>query len=205
MFFIANVKLAYSFQLLKLLLFQLRKVTEEINNLAQQSSGHRDKKKKKRKKKKIKEELSDSIKEEIDVQSLAPPAQPIVSSVSPVYTPPVASAPTEKTVSSKSQKQSKTKNISSSKTVSQPKPPTPNKRQRTSKTQRKAKQAPPPAQPPPTNLPTLPVVDSEEEDNNAKPMSYDEKRQLSLDINKLPGIYFYFIDVLFLFIYIDYL
>jgi hypothetical protein len=28
--------------------------------------------------------------------------------------------------------------------------------------------------------------DSEDEDN-AKPMSYDEKRQLSLDINKLPG------------------
>lgn len=28
--------------------------------------------------------------------------------------------------------------------------------------------------------------DSEEEDT-AKPMSYDEKRQLSLDINKLPG------------------
>lgn len=26
-----------------------------------------------------------------------------------------------------------------------------------------------------------------EEDDNAKPMSYDEKRQLSLDINKLPG------------------
>lgn len=31
-----------------------------------------------------------------------------------------------------------------------------------------------------------PVFDSEDEDN-AKPMSYDEKRQLSLDINKLPG------------------
>lgn len=28
--------------------------------------------------------------------------------------------------------------------------------------------------------------DSEDEDN-ARPMSYDEKRQLSLDINKLPG------------------
>lgn len=28
--------------------------------------------------------------------------------------------------------------------------------------------------------------ESEDEDN-AKPMSYDEKRQLSLDINKLPG------------------
>lgn len=34
---------------------------------------------------------------------------------------------------------------------------------------------------PPTN-----TFDSEDEDN-AKPMSYDEKRQLSLDINKLPG------------------
>lgn len=30
------------------------------------------------------------------------------------------------------------------------------------------------------------VFDSDDEDN-AKPMSYDEKRQLSLDINKLPG------------------
>lgn len=30
------------------------------------------------------------------------------------------------------------------------------------------------------------AYDSEDEDN-AKPMSYDEKRQLSLDINKLPG------------------
>ena len=30
------------------------------------------------------------------------------------------------------------------------------------------------------------MFDSEDEDN-AKPMSYDEKRQLSLDINKLPG------------------
>ncbi|XP_033323217.1 homeotic protein female sterile isoform X4 [Megalopta genalis] len=36
------------------------------------------------------------------------------------------------------------------------------------------------SQPPPTTF------DSEDEDN-AKPMSYDEKRQLSLDINKLPG------------------
>ncbi|KAK7095192.1 hypothetical protein V1264_006636 [Littorina saxatilis] len=35
-------------------------------------------------------------------------------------------------------------------------------------------------------LPGLPTFDSEDEDN-VKPMSYDEKRQLSLDINKLPG------------------
>lgn len=31
-----------------------------------------------------------------------------------------------------------------------------------------------------------PALKSEDEDN-AKPMNYDEKRQLSLDINKLPG------------------
>lgn len=36
------------------------------------------------------------------------------------------------------------------------------------------------------NAVAAPAFDSEDEDN-AKPMSYDEKRQLSLDINKLPG------------------
>ena len=35
--------------------------------------------------------------------------------------------------------------------------------------------------------PTSGYVSSDEEE--AKPMTYDEKRQLSLDINKLPGIY----------------
>lgn len=38
------------------------------------------------------------------------------------------------------------------------------------------------------NSVSAPAFDSEDEDN-AKPMSYDEKRQLSLDINKLPGTY----------------
>lgn len=36
------------------------------------------------------------------------------------------------------------------------------------------------------NAVSTPAFDSEDEDN-ARPMSYDEKRQLSLDINKLPG------------------
>ena len=35
------------------------------------------------------------------------------------------------------------------------------------------------------------AFDSEDEDN-ARPMSYDEKRQLSLDINKLPGMPLFF-------------
>ena len=41
---------------------------------------------------------------------------------------------------------------------------------------------------PKTSSSSLPLLafDSDEEDN-AKPMTYDEKRQLSLDINKLPG------------------
>lgn len=39
-----------------------------------------------------------------------------------------------------------------------------------------------------------PHFDSEEEDT-AKPMSYDEKRQLSLDINKLPGKYHLSLDL----------
>ena len=33
----------------------------------------------------------------------------------------------------------------------------------------------------------LPQEAESEEDDNAQPMTYDEKRQLSLDINKLPG------------------
>ncbi|KAG8184570.1 hypothetical protein JTE90_007686 [Oedothorax gibbosus] len=53
------------------------------------------------------------------------------------------------------------------------KTPNQNKRQRAnSKSSKKSK--------------PVPAFDSEDEDN-AKPMSYDEKRQLSLDINKLPG------------------
>ena len=40
----------------------------------------------------------------------------------------------------------------------------------------------------PGSISSIPPFDSEDEDN-AKPMSYDEKRQLSLDINKLPGEY----------------
>lgn len=56
--------------------------------------------------------------------------------------------------------------------------PNQNKRQRTNnKSSKKSK--------------PVPAFDSEDEDN-AKPMSYDEKRQLSLDINKLPGKYFIF-------------
>jgi hypothetical protein len=39
---------------------------------------------------------------------------------------------------------------------------------------------------PPLNAENVFTFESDEEDNS-KPMTYDEKRQLSLDINKLPG------------------
>lgn len=45
----------------------------------------------------------------------------------------------------------------------------------------------------PTTKP-IAAFDSEDE-YNTKPMSYDEKRQLSLDINKLPGMVNFFISL----------
>lgn len=45
------------------------------------------------------------------------------------------------------------------------------------------------------------AFDSEDEDN-AKPMSYDEKRQLSLDINKLPGVYLVYLIHFVLLLYL---
>ena len=67
------------------------------------------------------------------------------------------------------------------KTVPKPKGPKPKgpaqKRPRVNNRPRKSRQ---------TNVP-ISALDSDEEDN-AKPMTYDEKRQLSLDINKLPGM-----------------
>ncbi|XP_041091278.1 bromodomain-containing protein 2-like isoform X1 [Polyodon spathula] len=54
---------------------------------------------------------------------------------------------------------------------------------KTTKSSRKSSSTLRPAPPPP---PAIPHYDSDMEEDT-KPMSYDEKRQLSLDINKLPG------------------
>jgi len=50
------------------------------------------------------------------------------------------------------------------------------------------------------NSVSAPAFDSEDEDN-AKPMSYDEKRQLSLDINKLPGNFHFLFFSYYLFLH----
>nr|XP_042899942.1 bromodomain-containing protein 3 isoform X2 [Parasteatoda tepidariorum] len=168
---------------------ELKKVTEEINNLAKQSSSHRDKKKKKRKKKKIKEDPSDcvKVKEVIDVQTVVQPVIPPQASPSYSSLPVVKSSPSNQ---SRAVKPRKARNTPA-KTVPQPKPTNQTKRQRTNSSKpRKRNQPPVAAQSPPpaTQSKGLEVYDMDsEEENNAKPMSYDEKRQLSLDINKLPG------------------
>ncbi|CAL1262520.1 unnamed protein product [Larinioides sclopetarius] len=163
---------------------ELKKVTEEIHELANLRNR---KKKKKHKKKKIKDEPLNTpkIKEEIEtpnVPSTIPPA-----AASPVYNT-STSAAVDKTPT-KPQKQRKARN-SAAKPAPPPKPTNQNKRQRTNNKPRKAK-PPPPAPVAPSPPPVPPPKDvyelESEEESNAKPMSYDEKRQLSLDINKLPG------------------
>ncbi|CAH8568730.1 unnamed protein product [Dicrocoelium dendriticum] len=76
--------------------------------------------------------------------------------------------------------------------------PTPSRKSRQSQSKSKYRQPPPPT---PASLPNVPnpsvlhpqpvapgyVTDEEMSENNVRPMTYDEKRQLSLDINKLPG------------------
>lgn len=136
---------------------QLRKVTEEISVLAGQTSRKKDKKKRK-KKKKEKEEIKEN-KQETDVVP--------IDSVAAVSQPAVATP-------SKPQKPAKNKNSTTpAKMPNQTKQPGQTKRQRSNgKSSKKSK--------------SVSNFDSEDEDS-AKPMSYDEKRQLSLDINKLPG------------------
>lgn len=75
-----------------------------------------------------------------------------------------------------------TSGIATSGPIGKSLPGQPTKRPRTNSKAAKVGSKPGPK----TSQSSLPAFDSEDEDN-AKPMSYDEKRQLSLDINKLPG------------------
>uniref|UniRef100_T1IR09 Bromo domain-containing protein n=1 Tax=Strigamia maritima TaxID=126957 RepID=T1IR09_STRMM len=136
---------------------QLKQMQEQMQLLVQESR-RREKKKKDRKRKKDKDEKKEDRKE------TKPPLD--VAHVQPVVNNIALSAdqkPLKPTKTKSSSSVGKTPNQKSSSVLS--------KRQRSSS--RKSKSS-------------LPAFDSEDEDN-AKPMSYDEKRQLSLDINKLPG------------------
>ncbi|KAK7072786.1 Bromodomain-containing protein 4, partial [Halocaridina rubra] len=141
---------------------QLRQVQEQMKLLVEESLRRGKEKKKKTKKKnkekeKILAELPNLPISMTPIVSNTPPATAIVSSTLPQPSVPPGPLPPKP-------KKNKTSNNKQ-------------KRQRTNPSKSKKKTA--------GGAPGL-VFDSEDEDN-AKPMSYDEKRQLSLDINKLPG------------------
>ena len=155
------------------LVFQLRLVQEQLGELtAEHVSKAKEKKDKKKKKKKHKEKDKGAmgvdkfpVSKPVEMPPAALPRQP--TPPLPPSLPPMLDTPT---------------------------PPV--KTPRTSKAPRKG--AAGPKRPRgggkgasrKKSWPPVPGYNSDEEDN-AKPMSYDEKRQLSLDINKLPGMHLF--------------
>ncbi|GAB6021940.1 hypothetical protein CHUAL_006101 [Chamberlinius hualienensis] len=148
---------------------QLKQIQEQMQMLVQEN--HRKKKKTKDKKKKTKE------KEPKDVKELKPPAEVNVQAPVANNLPPSTDVKSSKPIkNAKNASNVGTNATPSAKAQNQKNASSQIKRQRSSSksSSKKTKAIPQPA------------FDSEDEDN-AKPMSYDEKRQLSLDINKLPG------------------
>ncbi|XP_013778221.1 bromodomain-containing protein 3-like isoform X4 [Limulus polyphemus] len=148
---------------------QLLSITEQLSQLAAESKS----KKKKKRKKKSPEENSQEVKAVVNV-SVSEPATILQSNAVSVNSTMPAPPPSVKDTSQmKTQKQSKSKNTKAhtqGKSVGQP------KRQKTNnKSSKKGSKS-------------APIIFDSEDEDNAKPMSYDEKRQLSLDINKLPGV-----------------
>lgn len=125
----------------------------------------------KEKKKKTKKKSKDRDKLMTDLPNMGIGMAPLVNQTTPATTTVAASVPppTEPTPGPVPAKPKKNKTSNNKQ-----------KRQRSNASKSKKKAA--------GGAPGL-VFDSEDEDN-AKPMSYDEKRQLSLDINKLPGKYY---------------
>lgn len=139
--------------------FQLKSLQDQLQQLTQENvTKTKDLKDKKKTKKKLKEKDKGDKDKLAEPKPNPPPPAP-ASIVQPIELP-------KSTKSSKKTKQKSPLNV---------KRPRSNSRSSSSK---KNKNPIPP--------PILPSFDSDDEDN-AKPMTYDEKRQLSLDINKLPG------------------
>lgn len=138
---------------------KLKMLQEQLKKVTEQISvlAAETRKRDKKKKKRKKKDKDDA--KEVKVEEDLPPMETTT-------TIPPTSAQSKPAKGTKKSNASKTVNANN-------KVPSQNKRQRAANKSSKK------------NKP-LPAFDSEDEDN-AKPMSYDEKRQLSLDINKLPG------------------
>lgn len=159
--------------------FSLR-LSEEITALVKPKDNSVKKKRKEKTKPKTKKDRHSGDKLDFKIEEVDGLGGPISTALSstPVASTSAASGapfdahslPNSKT-KTKSGVSGAAKTPANQKTVGQPA-----KRQRTnSKAGKKA-----------NNKTVLPPFDSEDEDS-ARPMSYDEKRQLSLDINQLPG------------------
>ena len=158
---------------LKLLQEQLQKISHEISNMST-LGGKKDKKKKKDKelKPKAKKTRSKSKEDKFEFKD-EPDSGPSMATLGTI--PPSTNSSAGESTPSSSAKKNKSSVSGLKGNSTAAKPGQPAKRPRTNS--RNTKKPKPP---------TTHAFDSEDEDN-AKPMSYDEKRQLSLDINKLPG------------------
>lgn len=152
-------------------LFQLKTIQEQLGKLTEEHL-QKLKQKKERKEKRIKKKkpsdknsLDDKVTEKIIVQ---PPASSVLSNQ---VTPSLDVSKPLKTPKSKANKTNK--NLSESKRKRT------NSRSSSTKKNKSGIAL--------GNMPPVPVTFDSDDEDNAKPMTYDEKRQLSLDINKLPG------------------
>ncbi|XP_064615943.1 bromodomain-containing protein 3-like isoform X3 [Liolophura sinensis] len=144
---------------------QLKMVQEQLGKLTQEHFAKAKEKKDRKMKRRKEREKEREIKKESrsNKEPVQPPVIPTVTTpVEPIKHP------------------NKTNKKSKLKTPSQKRPNGP-KRTNAKPSSKKNKTLAPGLVPP-----LVPEFDSEDEDN-AKPMTYDEKRQLSLDINRLPG------------------
>ncbi|XP_014672374.1 PREDICTED: bromodomain-containing protein 3-like isoform X2 [Priapulus caudatus] len=158
---------------------QLKAVHEQLAQLSAQKSSKKDKKKKKHKHKEKKDKEEKPKAEELSKPATEPPAAPVRT---PIYAPrPPGAAPAKPPPSTTVGKPAKPKPAATltSGTKAQTPKAGPGQKRKAGKSAGKGAASK-------ASKALLPPFDSDEEDN-AKPMTYDEKRQLSLDINKLPG------------------
>lgn len=150
-------------QKIKSLQEELKKIQDDLSKLTEEHMQKLKQKKERREKKKKKK------KEKIDVKKEKVTETP-VSIPSSTNTPAVSAADTAKTPKVKTTKKSPLDKSTKKKTTG-----------RTPSAKKNNKVAPA------ANSGAPPMAFDSDDEDNAKPMTYDEKRQLSLDINKLPG------------------
>ncbi|KAK3088400.1 hypothetical protein FSP39_018721 [Pinctada imbricata] len=151
------------------LFLQIKNLTEQLSRLTEEHMQKLKQKKERNENKKVLKKKKSKVKEDIksrDNDISATPVSSVVSNVPPIVDTTKPSKTPKNKANKKSPSESKRKKITN----------------RTLSSTKKSKASSSAV----GTLPGSSTFDSDDEDN-AKPMTYDEKRQLSLDINKLPG------------------